>query len=169
MIRHFKPQLLLLLIFVPACPPADHRQRKMRSSVRIIQLPITCCHCCCVLLLLLLLLRYLSSHHIQRKMRSSDRTNAQVAKYAAAVRALGAEQAVPVLDMFSLVNSLPASERAAWSDDGVHPGAAGQAMVFQALKSALESMVQFDDLRCAWGGCCCCGGGGCQFDCINLL
>lgn len=82
-----------------------------------------------------------------KKRPTSDRTNAQVAKYAAAVRALGTEQSVPVLDMFSLVNGLPAAEKAAWAEDGLHPGPQGQAMVFQVLRSALESMVQFDNLR----------------------
>jgi lysophospholipase L1-like esterase len=84
---------------------------------------------------------------LQRKIRSSDRTTAQVSKYAAAVRDLGSELSVPVLDIFSLVQALPPAERAAWSEDGVHPGPAGQSMVFQAVKGALESMVQFDDLR----------------------
>jgi lysophospholipase L1-like esterase len=72
-----------------------------------------------------------------------------VAKYAAAVRAVGSEQAVPVLDMFDLVNALPAADKAAWASDGVHPGPQGQAMVFDAVRGALESMAQFDDLR--WG------------------
>lgn len=65
------------------------------------------------------------------------------------MRALGTEQSVPVLDMFSLVNGLPAAEKAAWAEDGLHPGPQGQVMVFQVLRSALESMVQFDNLRCA--------------------
>jgi lysophospholipase L1-like esterase len=64
---------------------------------------------------------------------------------------VGSEQAVPVLDMFALVNALPAAEKAAWAEDGVHPSAQGQAMVFEAIKGALESMPQFEDVR--WAGC----------------
>jgi lysophospholipase L1-like esterase len=89
--------------------------------------------------------------HLQKKLRTSDRTNAQVAKYAAAVKAVSAEQAVPVLNMFDLVNALPAADKAAWASDGLHPSPQGQAMVFEAVKGALESMAQFDDLR--WAGC----------------
>ncbi|KAF6259633.1 SGNH hydrolase-type esterase domain-containing protein [Scenedesmus sp. NREL 46B-D3] len=82
-----------------------------------------------------------------KKLRTSDRTNAQAAKYAAAVRAVGAEQGVPVLDMFSLVTALPAAERAGWAVDGLHPAPQGQAMVAAAVRSALDSMAQFGGIR----------------------
>ncbi|KAF8057625.1 IAH1 [Scenedesmus sp. PABB004] len=69
---------------------------------------------------------------------ASDRTNAQVAAYAAAVRAVSAGAGVPVLDVHAAVSALPAAQRAAWTYDGVHPSAEGQAMVFGLLKAALE-------------------------------
>eukprot|EP00878_Enallax_costatus_P018304 GHUV01019262.1.p1 GENE.GHUV01019262.1~~GHUV01019262.1.p1 ORF type:complete len:336 (+),score=88.76 GHUV01019262.1:991-1998(+) len=77
----------------------------------------------------------------------SDRSTSQVRKYVAAAKALATELKLPVLDIFALVSALPAEERAAWSDDGLHPSASGQAMVFRALREALDNWNAFAGIR----------------------
>lgn len=109
--------------------------------------------------------------HQQQRMGTTepvapDRTDAHAARYAEAVRALGARRRLPVLDLHAALRREPGWQTALLAD-GLHFTPAGQALVGRLLVELLEREYP-DELRCGvhrararvcrWGDFVCLGG-----------
>lgn len=91
-------------------------------------------------LLLLLLLP-------QHGWKSSDRTNARVAPYVAAVQEVAKQNAVPLLDINNIFNQQGPEQLKQLLNDGVHFSPQGNQLVFKSLRDYLESQGEFAGVR----------------------
>lgn len=83
----------------------------------------------------------------QHGWESSDRTNAKVDEYVAAVQEVAKQQAVPLLDLHSIFSQQGAQQLKQLLNDGVHFSPQGNELLFKSMRDALERRAEFAGIR----------------------
>jgi hypothetical protein len=87
--------------------------------------------------------------HTQHGWEVSDRTNARVDQYVAAVREVAKQQALPLLDLHSIFSQQEPQQLKQLLNDGVHFSPQGNELLFKSLRDALETRPEFAVIRSA--------------------